>query len=86
MGSPEVMVEDVVPYTPSDSALLTDTVKLSDQYGIYAETAGDIVILTAKGNTRTIPIPANGTVFVRAKKILETGTTATGIFVLDGRS
>lgn len=86
MGSPEVMVEDAVPYTPDDDALLTDTVKLSDQYGIYAEEAGDIVILTSAGNERTIPIPANGTIFVRAKKILATGTTATGIFVLAGRS
>lgn len=40
-------------------------------------TAGDVVVVTAKGNTRTLTLPA-GVIPLRIKQIKSTNTTAAG--------
>lgn len=66
---------DVVPVTPSDSADLARCPCLAIQAG----GAGNIVMVTYEGNTRTIAVPANVIIPLKVRRILSTSTTATGI-------
>ena len=68
---------DVIPITPSDSDELAYYTK-----GISFGGVGALVVVTAAGNTRTIPSGALAAGVVhplKVKKILSTGTTATDI-------
>ena len=74
----------VVPVTPSD------TTSLADKYGEYpvciivTGTVGDIAVETLEGDTKTLPA-AMFTLADRfpmgCRKVMETNTTATGIYV-----
>jgi hypothetical protein len=46
-------------------------------------TAGDIKVITIKGETVTIPsVPAGARIDLQVKKVLNTGTTASPVYVL----
>ena len=65
--------QDVFPITPNDSADLPIHAQ-----AILVGVAGDIKIVTPKGETRTFPVFA-GWNPVSTNKVFATGTTATGI-------
>ena len=67
---------DVIAVTPSDTADLP-----SVGVAFYAVTAGDVAFVAPSGETRTIPVADFMIMPVGVSKILETGTTATGIHV-----
>jgi len=68
------IARDMVPITPSDTA---DNV----YFGIKCKgTAGNMVIVTKAGNTRTVPIEAGELEPISVVKVLLTGTTATGLW------
>ena len=70
------LAKDVVPITPNDSTDLPSVL-----IGITCKgTAGDVVIITAKGTTRTYPIGANEILPVGISRVLSTGTTATTLW------
>ena len=72
-------INDLQPVTPSDSTDLPNGVSR----GLLFTTSGNVTFITAKGTQVTIPVNTNwfGAVqFIRAKRILATGTTSTGIF------
>jgi ABC-type maltose transport system permease subunit len=64
-------IEDV---TPSDTDNITTSVCL------MVTTEGDVAVETASGTTGTLPGCLPGVqYYIRARKVLATGTTATGI-------
>lgn len=65
---------DYVPVTPNDSTDLQDVAA-----SIYVETGGSVRFVSIKGETRTVLVPDFGWVVCGALRILETGTTASGI-------
>lgn len=65
---------DVVPITPSNTVELGFEVR-----ALRATGAGNIVIVTPGGQTRTLAFLAGETRVVRAVQIKSTGTTCTGI-------
>jgi hypothetical protein len=65
---------DTFPITPNDSNPLKS-------YGIKCRgTAGNVVVVTANGNTRTIPMTVGELDPIKVKQVLATGTTATGLW------
>lgn len=65
---------DMFPITPNDSV---------DQvcFAIKCKgSAGNVVVITATGDTRTIPFAAGEMEPCKFKRILATGTTATGLW------
>jgi hypothetical protein len=65
---------DAFPITPNDSVDVKSC-------GIKCKgTAGNVVVVTANGNTRTIPMVVGELEPVKVKRILATGTTATGLW------
>lgn len=65
---------DTFPITPSDSNPLKS-------HGLKCRgTAGNVVVITANGNTRTIPITVGELDPIKVKQVLATGTTATGLW------
>jgi len=71
LGGP---ASDLIPVTPSDSA---DLAKMA--IALYITVGGVVVFVSADGNTRTVTVPDNFTLTCGAKRVLSTGTTATGI-------
>lgn len=65
---------DVAPVTPSDSADLPDVA-----VAFFASGAGNVKVITVKGETRVIPVAEFMIVPVGVTRVLATGTTATGI-------
>lgn len=74
LGGP---ARDIQPVTPSDTVDLPAVAA-----GLYVETGGDLVMTTAADQTRTITVPDMSIVPVGAKRVFDTGTTATGIHAL----
>jgi hypothetical protein len=79
LGDSTAPASDVLPVTPSDSA---DLAKPSR--AIRATAAGNIAMITvgSSGATRTVAFAAGETRYIRATRILDTGTTATGIDIM----
>lgn len=74
-----------VEVTPSDTVLVTDTVPLEQQYGIYFESAGDLVIVDEDGDEITLTFAAGpGEVHLRAKYI-KLATTVSPVYVLKSK-
>ena len=74
------LARDIIPITPSDSTDLTNVA-----LGIICKgTAGDVVVITEKGNTRTYPIAAEEILPVGIRRVLSTGTTATTLWGFEG--
>lgn len=74
-----VPAEDCFEITPDNDNDLAD----GPTRGIAFKTAGDIVVITKKGNTRTIPsgVLAVGMIHaLRVKRVKATGTTAGNIW------
>lgn len=65
---------DVFPITPSDSVDLEHATR-----AIRVAGAGNVVVVTAAGTTRTCAFLAGETRAIRASRVKSTGTTATGI-------
>lgn len=62
---------DWVPITPSDTADLATPIR-----AIRADTAGNVVVITALGTTRTMAFAAGETRTIRATRVKSTNTTA----------
>ena len=60
--------------TPSDSENLTETA-----FGIYVTVAGNVVYEDLAGTQWTDAVAAGGIITMSVRKVLATGTTATGI-------
>ena len=70
--------DDVFLVTPSDTddlTYITKAIRLS-----ATGTSGNVVIITEAGNQRTIPMLAGEQWDVSVRRIMATGTTATGIY------
>lgn len=67
--------DDMVPVTPSDSVDLDIMAK-----ALYVTMGGAVAIVTRAGNVRTVTVPNNFILPVRASRINSTGTTASGIW------
>lgn len=71
---------DILPVTPSDANDLTaDSGQPVVAVSLFIETAGDVVVVTERGNTRTVAVPDAFTLLVGVRRVMATGTTATGI-------
>lgn len=68
---------DILPVTPHDTNALP-TVAI----GLFSETAGTIVFESTGGAVRTVAVGAFSILPVGAKRVLATGTTASGIHAL----
>lgn len=74
-----------VAFTPSDVNLVTDRVPLDQQFGIYFESAGDLVITDEDGDTITMTFATGpGEVHIRAKYI-KLATTVTPVYILKSK-
>lgn len=71
--------DDSAAVTPSDSADLP--MKNGVWPVLYITAAGDVAHITAAGTTHTLALPA-GLWLVRTRRVLSTGTTATGIIAI----
>lgn len=71
---------DIIPVTPNDS---TDLAKVGV---LYIETGGDIVVRTFDGGdtNRTITVASASWFPIVVRRVLSTGTTASGIHVVVG--
>lgn len=67
-------VNDIVPVTPDDVVDLADVA-----VAIYVETGGAVTILTEAEETRTITLADNAILPVGVRRVLATGTDASGI-------
>lgn len=66
---------------PQGAAAVTasDTVFV-DFIGLYVGGAGDVAVVTAKGDTVTLKaVPVGTTIWLHVVKVMATGTTATNI-------
>lgn len=72
------VAKDMVPVTPSDSADLENVV-----VGLYIEGAGAVTFVSYMGKTRTVNVPEFSVLQCGVRRVLATGTTATGIHALD---
>ena len=70
-------VTDMLPVTPSNSADLS-----SVGIGLYITGAGDVTLHNVDGVSRTVTVPDNFYLICSVKRVLSTGTTATGIHAL----
>lgn len=67
--------EDYIPVTPSDATVFSPPLK-----AFRVGTAGDVTVVTLKGNNRTITgCLAGEVVSLQVTKIMATGTTASNI-------
>ncbi|AOZ69305.1 hypothetical protein LPB142_08240 [Rhodobacter xanthinilyticus] len=65
---------DLLPITPSDSADLSQVV-----VAVMVETAGALRFVSRAGQTRTVTLGDGAILPVGVRRVLATGTTATGI-------
>ena len=70
-------VIDMLPVTPSNSTDLS-----SVGIGLYITGAGDVTFHNVDGVSRTVAVPDNFYLICSVKRVLSTGTTATGIHAL----
>jgi hypothetical protein len=78
-------VRDIVPVTPSDSTDNLGSSASGDKnvaIGLYIQTGGTLVINTYNNVTRTVTVPDGFTLVCAVRRVLSTGTTATGIHAL----
>lgn len=68
---------DIMPVIPNDAQDLTD-----GAIALYVETAGSISFVSAAGQSRTISVANFSILPVGVLRVLDTGTTATGIHAL----
>lgn len=61
--------------TPNNSTVLDPV-----PFALYIEVAGDLAVVTQRGDAVTIPVPNNFILHVACKQVKSTGTTATGIY------
>jgi hypothetical protein len=71
-------VQAFVAITPSDTADFT----YGESRGLHVNVAGNIAIVDGRGNTVTLTVVAGMPLPYAARRVLSTGTTATGIFAL----
>lgn len=77
-GNLSGLARDVVPVTPNDGA---DIVAGAVALGVTCKgSSGNVVIITASGETRTYPIVTDEILPVGISRVLATGTTATGLW------
>lgn len=72
-------------FHPQNAAAVTpsDSTNLTNRGILYVGGAGALSIITAGGQTVTLPAVAAGTILpIQVSRVRVTGTTATGIFVL----
>lgn len=68
---------DIAPVTPNDG---TDLTKVA--HALYIETGGTLVFITEAEETRTVLVADFSIMPVGARRIMATGTTASGIHML----
>ncbi|MEN8831405.1 MAG: hypothetical protein ABF285_13080 [Pacificibacter sp.] len=68
---------DIVPVTPNDIVDFPDVA-----VAVYVETGGSINFVTVNGNTRSVVVSDFSILPVGARRILASGTTASGIHAL----
>lgn len=68
---------DIVPVTPDDATDLGDVA-----VALYIETAGTVNLVTVNGGSRSVNVAGNSILPVGTRRVLSTGTTATGIHAL----
>ncbi|MCA1338151.1 hypothetical protein [Pseudooceanicola marinus] len=66
--------QDILPVTPDDATDLPQ-VALS----LYVEGGGDLAFITAKGESRVVAVTDFAILPVATRRVLATGTTASGI-------
>lgn len=66
---------DLMPVTPSDTVDLAAV-----GIALYVANGGDISFVSQAGQTRTVKVYAGAILPVGVRRVLATGTTATGIF------
>ncbi|MCC6007888.1 MAG: hypothetical protein JJU40_09430 [Rhodobacteraceae bacterium] len=75
--SPVGPATDVIPVTPDDA---TDLPELA--LSLFIETGGSLQIVTRRGETRSLQIDDQTLLPVAVRRVLATGTSATGIHAL----
>ncbi len=73
-------VTDMVPVTPADGADNVGTGNIA--IGLYITGEGNVSFHNIDGTTRTIAVPDNFYLVCSVKRVLATGTTATGIHAI----
>jgi len=73
-------VYDMVPVTPNNGAdnVGTDNIAI----GLYIEGEGNVTFHNQYGVSRTVAVPNNFYLICSVKRVLSTGTTATGIHAM----
>lgn len=72
------LARDILPITPSD---ISDIAPNTVAVGILCVGgSGNVSFVTAAGTTRTVPMVTGDILPVGASRVLETGTTATGLW------
>ncbi len=73
-------VYDMVPVTPADGSDNVGTGNIA--IGLYITGEGNVSFHTKDGVTRTVTVPDNFYLICSVKRVLSTGTTATGIHAM----
>jgi hypothetical protein len=73
-------VYDMVPVTPADGSDNLGTGNIA--IGLYVTTGGAVSFHNKDGVTRTVTVPDNFYLICSIKRVLSTGTAATGIHAL----
>jgi hypothetical protein len=74
------LVYDAVPVTPNNFVDNVGTGNVA--IGLYITVSGNVRFLTKDGEDRTITVPNNFYLVCSVKRVMATGTTATGIHAL----
>ncbi|MGL4413908.1 spike base protein, RCAP_Rcc01079 family [Roseinatronobacter monicus] len=75
--SPAGPATDIIPVTPDDAADLP-VMAMS----VFVETGGALCFVTRRGETRTVMLDDQTLLPVVVRRVLATGTTATGVHAL----
>lgn len=68
------IASDLIPVVPSDT---TDLPKPA--MSLFVETGGTLTFISAAGTQRTVTVPDNFTLLVGVRRVLTSGTLASGI-------
>lgn len=68
---------DIIPVTPNDTADLSEVAM-----ALFIETGGTLRIVTRRGETRDIEVDDQLLLPVAVRRVMATGTTATGVHAL----